>query len=93
MMGGEYLLAALGGCFISNLLAAIQAREADIKDVRVSLSGTLESAPGRFSAIDAVIHAQTSDTALLAKLVEMADRSCICANTLRPAVALTFTVA
>ncbi|WP_420593472.1 OsmC family protein [Deinococcus sp.] len=93
MMGGEQLLVALGGCFISNLLAAIRAREAGIENVRVELSGTLESAPSRFRAIEAVVRADTADQALLEKLVDMADKACICANTLRPAVALSFRVA
>ena len=93
MMGGEYLLIALGGCFISNLLAAIKAREAAIDEVCLELSGTLESAPSRFSAIEVVVHANTQDRSLLEKLVEMADRACICANTLRPAAALSVRVA
>ena len=38
-MGGELFLAAVGGCFMSNLLAAIKAREADIGDVRAESSG------------------------------------------------------
>jgi organic hydroperoxide reductase OsmC/OhrA len=33
-MGGELFLAAVGGCFMSNLLAAINARESDVSDVR-----------------------------------------------------------
>jgi hypothetical protein len=33
-LGGEYLLIALGGCFMSNLLAAIRVREASVTDVR-----------------------------------------------------------
>ncbi len=32
-MGGEHLLMALGGCFMSNLLAAVQSREAEVSDV------------------------------------------------------------
>jgi putative redox protein len=36
-MGGELFLAAVGGCFMSNLLAAIKARKADIGDVRVEV--------------------------------------------------------
>jgi putative redox protein len=32
-MGGELFLSAIGGCFMSNLLAAMKARDADISDV------------------------------------------------------------
>jgi len=93
MMGGEYLLVGLGGCFTSNLLAAIAARQADVRDVRVQVVGTLASAPSRFSEVELTVWARTEDRALLSKLVEIADRGCISANTLRGAVALTVTVA
>lgn len=93
MMGGEYLLVALGGCFMSNLLAAIRAREASIRDVRLDVRGTLANAPSRFSAIEVTVHAEAEDRAQLEKLVEMADRACISSNTLRPAVDLQFRVA
>jgi putative redox protein len=98
MMGGEYLLVALGGCFMSNLLAAIHAREADVQDVRLQVSGTLGSAPSRFTDIEVLVSAQlsdreSSDRDLLEKLIVIADRACISSNTLRPAVNLTFRVA
>ncbi len=93
MMGGEYLLVALGGCFMSNLLAAIHAREADVQDVRLQVSGTLGSAPSRFTDIEVLVSAQAQDRDLLDKLIVIADRSCISSNTLRPAVNLTFRVA
>lgn len=92
MMGGEYLLTGLGGCFMSNLLAAIRAREADIGNVHLEVNGTLAAAPSRFSAIE-VVYAQAADRALLEKLVEMADRACISSNTLRQAVPLTLRIA
>ena len=92
MMGGEYLLVALGGCFMSNLLAAITAREASIKNVQLKVSGTLESAPSRFSDIEVQVSAEAEDRALLEKLVDMADRACISSNTLRRAANITFTV-
>ena len=46
-MGGELFLAAVGGCFMSNLLAAIKARGAAISRVRVDVVGTLAEAPTR----------------------------------------------
>ncbi len=92
MMGGEYLLIALGGCFMSNLLAAVKAREADISGVKLQIVGTLESAPSRFSEIEVQVSAEASDRTQLEKLVEMADRACISSNTLRRAAKVTFTV-
>lgn len=88
-MGGELLLAALGGCFMSNLLAAIRAREADISNVYTEVIGTLGENPARFTAIDMAVSADGGDAALLAKLVTIAERACITANTLRDAVILT----
>lgn len=93
MMGGEMLLVALGGCFISNVLAAIRAREAAIDDVRLTINGTLASAPSRYNAIEMLVAAQTADRDLLAKIVTLSDRACIVANTLRPAVDLTIRLA
>ncbi|MFC4640074.1 OsmC family protein [Deinococcus hohokamensis] len=90
MMGGEQLLVSLGGCFLSNLLAAVRSRDADIHDVQLQITGALVSAPARFSAIEVRVSAETADRAMLEKLVEMADRACIVANTLRPAVDLEF---
>ena len=87
-MGGELLLAALGGCFMSTLLAAIAAREATVDDVRLAVSGVLEEAPPRFTAVHLAVRAR-GDAALLERLVTIAERSCIVANTLRGAVTLT----
>ena len=92
MMGGEYLLAALGGCFMSNLLAATLARGADVRDARASVTGTLAQNPSRFSEIELAVSAETDDSALLEKLVRIADKGCIVANTLRGAVKLTVRV-
>jgi putative redox protein len=92
-MGGELLLAALGGCFMSNLLAAIAARQAQVSNVRTAVVGTLEGTPPRFVAIEAAVSAECEDRELLEKLVTMAERSCIVANTLKDAVGLRVRVA
>ena len=92
-IGGELLLASLGGCFMSNLLAAIAAREADIADAQIAIAGTLEGAPARFSAIHMEVTARYQDVALMRKLVTISERSCIVANTLKEAVDLTITIA
>lgn len=91
-MGGELLLASLGGCFISNLLAAIRAREAAVSDVDIQITGTLESAPPRFSAVEMRITADYDDRELMEKLVTISERGCIVANTLKDSVALSITV-
>lgn len=88
-MGGELLLAALGGCFASNLMAAINARDAAVENVRITVEGDLEEAPARFGAIRMTVVADTDDPALLDKLVTMSERACIVANTLRRETAVS----
>jgi putative redox protein len=82
-MGGELFLAAVGGCFMSNLLAAIKTREADVSDVRVEVVGSLADSPVRFVGVELRVAAQRRDHAQLDRLVEIADRGCIMMNTLR----------
>ena len=88
-MGGEHLLMSLGGCFMSNLLAAIQSREAEVANVDLVISGTLESAPPHFSAIEMNISADHSDQEQMEKLITIAERGCIVANTLKNSVRLS----
>jgi putative redox protein len=82
-MGGELFLASIGGCFMSNLLAAIKARGAEISDVRTEVIGTLADSPARFSAVELYVTAETANRELLEHLAEVADRGCIMMNTLR----------
>ena len=91
-MGGELILAGLGGCFMSNLLAAIRAREAAVTNVSTEVTATLAEHPSRFSAIDLRVSADCDDHELLEKLVTIAERGCIAANTLRGGVDLTVRV-
>jgi putative redox protein len=51
-MGGELFLAVVGGCFMSNLLADIKAREAEIGDVRVEVVGVLADSRARFAGVE-----------------------------------------
>ena len=92
-MGGEHLLMALGGCFMSNLLAAGQSREIDLIDVHLEIAGNLESAPPRFAAIEMIVSADHADKTELEKLITIAERSCIVANTLKKSVEVSVSVA
>ena len=87
-MGGELLLLALGGCFMSNLIAAARARDAKVRDLRVDVHGTLASAPPRFQSIAMVVQGRADDDATFDKLIQIAERGCIVHNTLAGAVAL-----
>ena len=88
-MGGEALLMGLGGCFMSNLLAAALARDVTLHDARAEIDGDLVDAPARYSAIRMRVSASCEPAEALAKLVQIADRGCIVANTLRDAVELS----
>ena len=88
-MGGELFLASIGGCFMSNLLAAIKAREANVSGVRTEVIGTLADSPARFTAIELCVSANYSDREMFEKLVEIAERGCTMVNTLRGTLDLT----
>jgi len=82
-MGGQLFLASVGGCFMSNLLAAIKARDAEISDVRTEVIGTIADSPARFSSVELYVTAESASPELLERLVDVADRGCIMMNTLR----------
>ena len=88
-MGGETLLMALGGCFMSNLLAAAKSRATELTGVDLEIAGTLDSAPPRFTAVQMRIKVEQVEKDQLNKLVTIAERGCIVANTLKAAVDLT----
>ncbi len=92
-MGGELFLAAIGGCFMSNLLAAVVARKADVADARVTVNATVSGTPPTFTRIELAVSATCADPELLAKLVEIADRGCIMMNTLRGKLDLAVRIA
>ena len=90
--GGELLLVSLGGCFVSTLLAAIRTREADISDVRVSVTGSIGGVPERFESLALRVSAKHTDADLMRKLVLVAERGCLVSNTLRDAVTISVEV-
>ena len=53
-LGGEYLLVALGGCFASNLLAAIRARDAAMTKLRAHIERSAASFTNNDDADNAV---------------------------------------
>jgi len=87
-MGGDYFLTAVGGCFMSTLLAAIRAREAAVSNVRTKVTGTLAQGPTRFTAIELEVSADHSDDELFAHLVDIAQEGCIMVQTLKRGVDL-----
>lgn len=92
MMGGEAMLNGLGGCFMSNLLAAAKARDIELSDARAEIEADMADAPSRFTAIRMSVSARCNPPGELQKLVTIAERGCIAANTLRAAVELTIRI-
>jgi putative redox protein len=88
-MGGEALLMGLGGCFMSTLLAAAKARDVVLRDAVAEIAGELADAPPRYVAINMTISGHCEPPNQLEKLVTIAERACIVANTLRAALPLT----
>jgi putative redox protein len=83
-MGGELFLSAVGGCFMSNLLAAMKARRVEMPGLHTRATGTLaDNAPARFTAVELCVTADNPDRETLEHLVEIADKGCIMMNTLR----------
>jgi len=91
-VGGEYQLVALAGCFTSHLLAAIRAREAQISDVKVAATGTLDGNPERFTEFTLTISAKSGDPDSLQKVVTIAERACQVVNTLKLAAPVNVVV-
>jgi putative redox protein len=87
-MGGEFLLVALGGCFMSTLIAAAAARNEDLTGATCSVQGVLAESGPRFSDITLIASCDSCDAESFAHLVAIAERGCIVANTLRSTVAL-----
>ena len=88
-LGGEYLLMSLGGCFLSTLLAAVRTREADVSDVRVSVTGTVGGVPERFESMALRVSGKYTDEDLMRKLIALSERGCLVTNTLKDAVAIS----
>ena len=89
-LGGELVLAGEGGCFLSNLVAAAAARGIALRRADVTVHGVPADTPPRFAEVivTADIDADASD-AEIAKLLLIAERSCIASNTLRSGTVLT----
>jgi putative redox protein len=91
--GGEYLLVALGGCFTSHLLAAIAARGAEMNNVRVDVTGTMDGTPERFVGFTLDVSSDSRDADLARKMVTIAGRGCQVVNTLRPVASVNIAYA
>ncbi|MDO6738492.1 OsmC family protein [Wenyingzhuangia sp. 2_MG-2023] len=85
ILGGEYLLTGIGGCYSSNLFAAAQSRNINIEGLALEITATIsQDIPKRFSKIDiAVSYESCSDEQVFDKLMAIAERACISVNTVK----------
>ncbi len=88
-MGGELFLAAVGGCFMSNLLAAIRARDAKSPESRTEVTAIVDGTPPKFVSMELLVSAEGEDVPQLENLIRIAERACIMVNTLQGNVAVT----
>ena len=88
-MGGEALLMGLGGCFMSNLFAAANSRGIQITNAKAEIKGELADKRSIYTDIHMKVSADCSAPEQLSKLVTIAERGCIAANTLGKALNLT----
>jgi len=88
-MGGEFIVAGLAGCFMSNILAAIRARSEKVTDVEVRASAEVTGTPPRMSAFTLSVSADHDDPELMKRLITIAERGCIASNTLSEGSAIS----
>lgn len=88
--GGHLMLLGWGSCFKSVLVAAAEAREIEITNVHLEISGELAQAPARFEGIRmAVSFDSAADEQQKQHLVELSERGCAVSNTLKRATEVT----
>lgn len=87
-LGGEMLLFAQGGCFMSNLIAAAAARDISVTELKLIVRGELGESPPHFESVIVEVHGLWPDEATMEKIVTIAARSCIVTNTLKTCVKL-----
>ena len=88
-LGGELLLLSLGGCFLSTLLAAVGSRSAEVSNIHIAVTATIDGTPERIEAMELRIRARYSDDEMMRKLVGIAERGCLVTNTLKAALVIT----
>jgi putative redox protein len=92
-MGGELMLMGIGGCFMSNLIAAVRECGLEVSDLSVDVSATLEASPPRLSDIALLVHGFTTNRELLRELVARAEAACVSVNTAKSATEVTVRLA
>lgn len=88
--GGELFVAGLGGCYMSNLIAAAQARNVRVDSARLRARGVLGENPTRI--VEFILEVQVDadcDEKTVDKLLLIAERSCLVSTTVKQGTPLT----
>lgn len=91
LMGGQYLLTGIAGCFCSTFFAAAQAREVKVAGLKVQVIATVsEEMPKRFTDVQLeVSYESCSDPSSFDKLLKMSEQGCISVNTVKNAMSFS----
>jgi len=91
LMGGQYMLTGIGGCFSSTLFAAAQSRAIKIEGLTITISAILsEELPKRFTDITLKVSYEVcSHPAEFDKLLAIAEQGCISVNTVKNALSFS----
>ena len=83
LMGGQYLLLGIGGCFCSTFFASAQSRDITVEGLKVIVNATLtDDLPKRFSAVSlSASYTSCSHPGEFKKLLNIAEKGCISVNT------------
>jgi len=90
-MGGEMLVAGLGGCFTSNVIAALNGRGISWDNLHVTVRASLEGAPPRFTRMAVMVRCAGVEREQMGKILSIAEKGCIAANTLKPCLEVSIT--
>ncbi|SDH46180.1 putative redox protein [Lentzea fradiae] len=91
-MGGELLLLALGGCFLSTFLGFARGEGHPLEEELVSLevTGVLTPAPTRFTEVTVQVTAPAELEGEFSKQFLKAERGCIVHNSIKDAIQVVF---
>lgn len=88
-MGGELMLMGIGGCFMSNLLAAAKARGLEVPNLNVAVTAAIADDPPRFTAVELKVSGGSDDRPAMLELLVSAEQTCTAINSVRGALALS----
>ena len=92
-LGGEVFLMGLGGCLMSNLLAAAKARDIELNEAQISIEAVIGDTPKRITDIEIIISGSVHPKKAFEKVVAIAERGCALVVTLKRATNLRIKIA